>query len=189
MNKLFIVLAIALGGAVIAAYVYQRDMQIERGRADALAARVAELEPVERSSDSNSGRANEGSSSSTPFDERVERAGQLPVTRVEPQATEVVKTYSGSVRARRQVERLQSALENGTPLQEYQIRALITALDQVWRELEQEKKAAPTAIPTDDHSAQARDRMVQTASDILFESQLETFIELLARDVEDGTSR
>jgi hypothetical protein len=76
---------------------------------------------------------------------------------------------------------LQSALTSGTPLQDYQIHALIAAIDRVRDEIAIEKKNTSTrdASSTIDWKTETNDRLIQDAADILFESQLETFIEVL----------
>ena len=82
--------------------------------------------------------------------------------------------FEGTLRARKQVERLQLALVSGTPLQDYQIQALITSIDDVHREMQKQRALEPTQLHTE-----TNERIIQRAADILFESQLEVFISLL----------
>ena len=107
----------------------------------------------------------------------IERADARPVFVPPPPPAEAKPTLSGSAHARAQVAQLQTALLGGTPLQEYQIRALIMAIDDVRTDIDRDRKAQPGAAI--DWTAEEDERLVQAASDILFESQLERFIALV----------
>jgi hypothetical protein len=174
MNKPVSILCAALLGSVLVALWYARDARRERARADALLERVFEMEPVERSEGSARAPARAESVPSTSVAAPIlqPKDEQLAADDV-PQGPKAVMDFHGSLRARRQVERLQLALVNGTPLrtplQDYQIRALIGAIDEVHRE-----SGDATQLPS-----QTNGRIVQLASDILFESQLEVFVALL----------
>ena len=97
-----------------------------------------------------------------------------------------MKEYSGTLRARQQVERLQAALASGTPLQEYQVQPLIDAIDKARSSVEQEGATGDGRGEAWNREAQAEanSRIVQLAADILFESQLEQLIELLHGELE-----
>lgn len=171
--------------AVPTAVVFNRDAQRERARADALAQRLAELEPIERAGSIEAARAIDRVTNIPPA------APDLAVERTDPPPTpssssneppkEPKRVHRGSSRARAQVDRLRAALVDGTPLQEYQIRALITAIDAVHSEIDREKNAQARegATLTIDWEAERNERIVQAAADILFESQFETFMALV----------
>ena len=166
-------------GVVIA---LRHDLQRERARADALAERVAVLEPVERPSSAMSTTAKNSSNRETapgPLDLAVEHGPVRPTPMDVAEQPTPKKIYRGSSHAREQVEHLQAALADGTPLQEYQIQALISAIDQVRGEIENAKKERSAQAVT---KSETNERLVQAAADILFESQLEKFIELLNRE-------
>ena len=185
-NRSVVILSVALVCSSVIAVMYVRDSQRERARADVLAERLLELEPVEKSN----------ASAPAQVDARVQPARsvsighgadpedeQLPITDT-PKAPKAVMEFKGTLRARKQVERLQLALATGTPLQNYQIQALITAIDDVHRELEMQRANDMTLL-----QARTNERIIQAAADILFESQLEVFIGLLQdkpREMEGG---
>ena len=175
-NRSVLILSVALVCSAAIAVVYVRDSQRERARADELAKRVFELEPVEKSNGSASAQvdARVQPARSMPVGHGAEPEDeQLPITET-PKAPKAVMEFKGTLRARKQVERLQLALADGTPLQDYQIQALITAIDDVHRELEAQRANNITLL-----QARTNERMIQVAADILFESQLEVFIGLL----------
>ena len=175
-NRSVLILSVALVCSAVIAVVYVRDSQRERARADALAKRVLELEPVEKSNGSASAQvdARVQPARSMPVGHGAEPEDeQLPISET-PKAPKAVMEFKGTLRARKQVERLQLALADGTPLQDYQIQALITAIDDVHRELEAQRANNITLL-----QARTNERMIQVAADILFESQLEVFIGLL----------
>jgi hypothetical protein len=175
-NRSVLILSVALVCSAVIAVMYMRDSQRERARADALAKRVLELEPVEKSN----------GSASAQVDARLQPARSMPVGHGAeppdeqhsiadtPKEPKPLMEFKGTLRARKQVERLQLALVSGTPLQNYQIQALITAIDDVHRELEMQRANDTTLL-----QARTNERIIQVAADILFESQLEVFIELL----------
>jgi hypothetical protein len=92
--------------------------------------------------------------------------------------------FKGTLRARKQVERLQLALVGGTPLQDYQIQALITAIDDVHREMQKQRAVGPMQLQTE-----TKEQIIQRAADILFESQLEVFIPLLHGQPHDSEAQ
>ena len=174
MNKPILLLSAALAASLAMTFIYGREVQRERARADALAARLGELEPLERGDGATPVLAVEfRSDAQSALVPAVERAALPVMAGNASEQPRPVKDYPGTLQTRRQVERLQEALDNSTPLQEYQIRALIAALDAVRRE---SGEAQP--IGTRD----TNDRVVRAAADILFESQLEVFIGLLERE-------
>jgi hypothetical protein len=185
-HRAFLSLVVLLGIAVGVAIVFRSDLELERARADALAERVAALEAVERpesvpGSDTNA-RVREVSPAPSAL--AVERPVESPSSDAVEQPSKPKREFRGSLQARQQVERLQIALANGTPLQDYQIQALITAIDQVRDDIENEKKAIakqPRASAVD-WQTESRARLVQAAADILFESQLEKLIDMLDRE-------
>jgi hypothetical protein len=185
MNKSLLIISAALLGCAGLATFFARDAQQERSRAQSLAVRLAELEPVEKARDPRAHDRAVSSQISAPVEQVIPPADAAP----EPHASAPPKSvmdYPGTLRARRQVEQLQSALADGTPLQEYQIRALIAAIDRVHRDLERADKHADvsTTKPPVQSSAAVNARIIEAAQDILFESQLERFIELLNRERE-----
>jgi hypothetical protein len=182
MNKpmllLFVVLGIGAGAAVM---MSRGDLEHERARADALAERLAVLEPVERASNSQLNDAQARPVKAPPLQSElaVERPSEQPTSIDVPEQSSKAKVqFRGSPQARQQVERLQAALVGHTPLQDYQTQALITAIDRVQAEIENEKKNASSESVIDWQS-ETRDRLLQSAADILFESQFEKFIGLL----------
>ena len=182
MNRAAVVFIVVTTLAVAAAFMFNRDLQRERARADALAGRLAELEPIEQSTRSTAPRLPERLHEAEPAsdDLALERSEPSPApSSAEPEPDTPRKpTYRASAQAREQVEQLQAALVHGTPLQDYQVRALIEAIDEVQKEIEQKKHAQDTAAITD-WDAERRQRLIETAADVLFESQLEAYIELL----------
>lgn len=177
MNKLVLVLAIALAVSIATALLYARQAHREHARADALAERVFELEPIERG-----GSARPEASAQVEFPTAI----STPSMKADPNVSELsepirpktVMDFSGTLQTRRQVQRLQTALANGTALQEYQIQALITAIDDVQREVGQAEG-----------ETQRNERLIQVAADILFESQLEVFVALLSEQTQGGRSQ
>jgi len=186
MNKSVLIISAALLGCAGLASFFARDAQQERARAQSLAARLAELEPVEKASDPRAHGRAVSSQISAPFEQVIRPAED---TLAQPPASappKLVSDYPGTLRSRRQVEQLQAALADGTPLQEYQVRSLIMAIDRVHRDLEQADQNADvstTARPVQS-SAAVNARIIEAAQDILFESQMERFIELLNRERE-----
>ena len=175
MKKLPIVLSVLLVGSVVTALMYARDAQRERARADALIERMLELEPVEKGG-LMPAQANAHVESDEPAPARHE-LNQIVAdvsTSQTPSAPKANMEFQGTLRARKQVEQLQRALTAGTPMQDYQIRALITAIDAVHREMQTEKAVDPMQF-----QSKLNEQIVQRAADILFESQLEVLISLL----------
>jgi hypothetical protein len=136
--------------------------------------RAFEHEPIEKGGQPTRDRDNAYSSpnetATTPV---IEPASQHLVRADKPALPKEVMDYPGTLRTRRQVERLQVRLTNGTPLQDYQIRALIVALDDLHAQQAEQSESREV------NQALANERMLQVASDILFESQLEKFMEML----------
>jgi hypothetical protein len=181
MNKVVVVLSVLLLGSVVTALMYARDAQREQARADALVERVFELEPVE------TGGPTPGSASAhVEWAEPPSAANTMgPVVADVPtsptsSAPKPVMDFEGTLRARKQVERLQLALATGTPLQDYQIQALITAIDDVHREMQTQRAVDPMQLQTE-----TKEQIIQRAADILFESQVEVFIPLLHGQPQD----
>jgi hypothetical protein len=180
MNKRATALYAAIACSVLVALWYARDARRERARADALLERVFEMEPVERSDGparaSAVARADSAPATPVAAPTLPPKYEQLPLQDM-PLGPKAVMDFPGSLRARRQVERLQLALVNGTPLrtplhtplQDYQIQALIGAIDDAHRE---SGDAAQV-------SSETNERILQLAADILFESQFEVFVALL----------
>lgn len=191
VNKTTVILIALTGSATATAVMLNRDLQLERNRADALAARVAELEPIERPVTETApsiARIREGPSPS-PNDLALERADARPASAITSQErpTRSTQTSRGSAQAREQVARLQAALVDETPLQEYQVRALIAAIDAVRSNSDREGSAqvhdGAVAI---DRKAETNEPLIQAAADILFESQLERFIEIVKSESHAG---
>jgi hypothetical protein len=175
MNKLPVVLSVLLVSSVVTALMYAREAQRERARADALVERVFELEPVEKGSLMPvQASARDQRAEPAPTDDVVNSAAaEVPASET-PSAPKAVMEFEGTVRARKQVEHLQRALATGTPLQEYQIQALITAIDDVHREMQKQRAGDPMQLQSETNA-----QIAQRAADILFESQLEVFMPLL----------
>ncbi len=179
-------LCAALAGSVAVAMMYERDLQRERARADALAARLLELEPLERSDGiTNADRKIRVDASPNAY-VNVPQSNKSPVeqsTLTDAQEQpKPVQEYLGTLRTRQQVERLQSALVSGTPLQDYQIRALIPAIDNARSGIDRhgaQSGARDLEPPPLGADAETNERIIQAAADILFESQLEVLIQLL----------
>lgn len=181
MNKLSVVLSVLLLGSVVTALMYARDAQRERARADALVERMFELEPVE-----------EGGLMPAQASAHVEWSDEAPAGHAidpviadvpashKPSPPKAVMEFQGTLRARKQVEHLQRALVTGTPLQDYQIQALIAAIDDVHREMQKQREVDPMQLQT-----ATNQQIIQRAADILFESQLEEFIPLLHGQPQD----
>ena len=161
-------------GCAGVAVLLSRDLHHERERADALAQRLIELEPLERGGDPIPKDADV--EHRTDEHVSVQQVIESPPTAME--RPRHVKEYQGTLRTRQQVERLQSALERGTLLQDYQIQPLITALDKVRYEIEQEDSNTKHGARVES-GAETNRRIVRAAADILFESQLDTFVQLL----------
>lgn len=160
MNKPILILsAIACGIALAVAANFWRDLQHERNRADTLAERVALLEPVERSDASQT--------SNKPASERPVSRIEFVATAPQERLEQPKPALTGSREALQQVQRLQAALVDRTPLQDYQAHALVAEIDRFRRD-------------TDD--AASHGRLRQAVSDILFESQFETYVELFERE-------
>lgn len=161
MNRLALALFVALVVSIALAAIHVRDAQRERARADALALRLAEHEPLEK----GGSPLHAVPDSTVVSDVRIEP----PAEPTPPASTEIdsptpakpIMAYRGTHRARQFVDRLQSALASGTPLQDYQIQPLIDAIDQA-------------GTPEDGNA-----RIIQAALPILFESQLDQLIALL----------
>jgi hypothetical protein len=159
-KPILILTAAACGIALGAAATFWSDLQSERTRANRLTERVALLEPVERSSASPA-------SNKTADEAHVGRVGFVAEPPQEVAAASK-PALTGSAEALQQVARLQAALVHGTPLQDYQAQALAAAIDH-----------SRTHGKSD---MQSRARLRQAAADILFESQFETFVELVETD-------
>jgi hypothetical protein len=165
--------------------MFNRDLQRERARADALAGRLAELEPLERSTNSAEAQPTERVRDVQPPARNLalERAeGHAESSSIEQnQPRPPSKSYQGSTHARMEVDRLQAALVGGTPLQDYQIRALISAIDDIRGDIEHRKKAQAreAELTSADWDEESRQRLIGAAADILFESQLERYVELV----------
>lgn len=170
MKKLVIVLIIGLALTGAIAVKYSRDAQRERERAQSAQARLAELEPVER-----------GGGSPLPVFDAESLAPPVKWDQQPPIETQAAQDaparrrslmeYKGSLRSRRLVWQLQDSLQDRTPLQEYQIQPLITALDEAAHVSQGEGQG--------DARAASRHAIVQAAAPILFESQLEVLISLI----------
>jgi hypothetical protein len=186
MNKSVLIISATLLGCAGLASFFARDAQQERARAQSLSVRLAELEPVEKARDPRAHDRAVSSQISAPIEQAIPSADAAPVQPHASSPPKLVRDYPGTLRSRRQVEQLQSALADGTPLQEYQIRALIAAIDRVHRDLERadEKADVRATKPPVQSSAAVNARIIEAAQDILFESQLERFMELLNRDRE-----
>ncbi len=185
-------LCAALAGSVAVAMMYERNLQRERARADALAERLLELEPLERSDGITDADRKIRVGASPNAYVNVPQSNKSPVeqsTLIDAQEQpKPVQEYLGTLRTRQQVERLQSALVSGTPLQDYQIRALIPAIDNARSEVEEQRAESgarrhEAALASD---AETNERIIQAAADILFESQLEVLIQLLDREETRG---
>jgi hypothetical protein len=175
MNKVIVVLSVLLLGSVATALMYARDAQRERARADALVERVFELEPVEEVGLMPAqASVHVESAEPAPAAHRINpvTAG-VPASQTPSRSKATIK-FQGTLHARKQVEHLQLALAAGTPLQDYQIQALITVMDDVHREMRQERTLDPIQLQT-----KTNEEIIQRAADILFDSQLEVFIPLL----------
>lgn len=174
MNRFGIIAIVIALLAVGFAAILRHDLQNERERANELAERVAVLEPVERA-DSSKTRQLRPQTITAPIEPiEIERPPNVSTTRESvPPPTPV----RGSAHARRQVEQLQGALRDATPLQPYQINALADAIDRV----RSEARGDGTAGLATEH-----DRLVQAAAEVLFESQLERYIELLESESKDA---
>jgi hypothetical protein len=173
---------VVLLGCAAAVVLLGRDLQRERMRADALAERLIELEPLERPGRSilNDADLKHRTDAYATAQQSIE-----PPPTSAPEQLQPVEEVLGTLQTRQQVERLQSALESATPLQSYQIRALITAIDKVRNEIEQEESRVGTQSGSlAKRSAETNRRIVRAAADILFESQLDTFVQLLDDELE-----
>jgi hypothetical protein len=181
MNKLPVVLSVLLVSSVVTALMYAREAHRERARADALVERVFELEPVEKGGLMPvQASARDQPAEPAPTDDVVNSAAADVPASETPSAPKSVMEFEGTLRARKQVERLQRALADGTPLQDYQIQGLITAIDDVHREMQKQRALEPIQLQTT-----TNEQMIQRAADILFESQLEVFIPLLQGQPQD----
>jgi len=161
MKPIVIIAVLVAAAALIAAVTFRSDLQDQRARADALAERVATLEPVERGQPS---ALPQPVSPSTSIPTEL-TPPELPVS-VPAEQTAAIDLGRGSAYTRQHVARLQEALRSGTPLQQYQVDALLEAIDAT----RTPKDGAPTE----------KERLIQAASDILFESQMERYVELLS---------
>lgn len=176
MKKSVVLLSVLLIVAVTLASVFAVEWQHERKRADALALRAFEQEPVETGAVPKWRAPQVTPQPELASETASERPIEMPLE-AEPQRPkrESVMDYPGTLRTREHVNRLQTRLSRGTPLQDYQIRALIEALDTLYLE----QSSAQQADEVDANDARLNDQIIQVASDILFESQLEIYMEML----------
>lgn len=174
---LFLALALIAIAAIVS---INRDRQQERDRADALAVRVAELEPIERPRESPSSSPHlveRGVAAPAEIAAPSERQEGTEVAGIAQPTADSVRSYRGSAQAHDLVSRLQRVLIDGTPLQDYQTRALLAAIDEVRSEVARDKmQSADREV---DWKSEENERLVQAAAEVLFESQLERFIDLL----------
>ncbi len=185
MNKSVVVIAIAIGATLAAAVMLRNELQRERERADALTERVAALEPIERSTKSSSTRPVPGNQAAPLASNHVPAEPPQPptTTTVEPeQASKPTIVPRGSLHARQQLERLQSALANGAQLQEYQIKLLIETIDGVRREIAVERSNRSAEASNVDWRTEEHQRIVRASYEFLFESQVEALMGLLERE-------
>jgi hypothetical protein len=181
MNKVVVVLSVLLLGSVVTALMYARDAQRERARADALVERAFELEPVETGGLQPVQPSAPVEPVEPPAAELAIESGTADIPADQrPPAPKPVMDFEGTLRARKQVERLQLALATGTPLQDYQIQALIAAVDAVHRDMQKQRALDPIQLQT-----RTNEQIIQRSADILFESQLEVFIPLLHGQPQD----
>lgn|SRR5512138_1887788 len=168
MNRPALALSAALIVSIAFAALYARDAQRERARANALVMQLSEHEPLEKGGTSPRASSDPPAVRVTHTEPPVEPS---PVASAEidtPTPTKPVMAHRGTHRTRQFVDRLQSALATGTPLQAYQIQPLIDAIDDVSRETE--------SLGAHQN---ANGRIIQAAVPILFESQLDQLIALL----------
>lgn len=171
MNKPILIVCTLLAAAVASAAYLAIELQQERERADSLALRAFEHEPVEKGGVASS-HANTRDLPHEPIasDAQSKPLDDPPPPEVSPQRS--VLEFPGSLRSRQRVARLQSRLSDGTPMQDYQIRALIAAFDDL--------EKSPQESDQPQGAGQARsEHLIQVASDILFESQMGEFVEML----------
>lgn len=168
MNRPALALSAALIVSIAFAAMFARDAQRERARANALAMQLSEHEPLEKGGTSPRASWDPPSARVTQAEPPVEPSAVASTGIDTPTPIKPVMAHRGTRRTRQFVDRLQSALATGTPLQAYQIQPLIDAIDDVSRE-------------TESLAAQqnANGRIIQAAVPILFESQLDQLIALL----------
>lgn len=172
MNKPIFIVCTLLGAAVASAAYLAIELQQERERADSLALRAFEHEPVEKGGAASS-LANTSELPHEPIDPSAERNRlEDPPAPPEMSPQRSVLEFPGSLRSRQRVARLQSRLSDGTPMQDYQIRALIAAFDDLERSPQESNQPYDAGHAGSEH-------LIQAASDILFESQMEEFVEML----------
>jgi hypothetical protein len=174
MKKSIALLSVLLLGAVVLAAFFAVELQVERERADALALRAFEQEPVEKGTI----RQRVEPELRTPPPEWVAPTAPPKIAPPAAEAPPVAKSAvdcPGTLRTRERVNRLQSRLSTGTPLQDYQICALIEALDAVHSDQSTRQSAEEAGLD----EQRPNDELIQAVSDILFESQMEVFAEML----------
>ncbi len=184
MNKYVLSWSAALAVCIAIAVIYSRDVERERARANALEARVFELEPIEKDGSSTGSylTASGNDSSHSELEPLPEPAIAVPPADDVPAKPRSVMEYGGSLSTRHFVQQLQTSLAAGTPLEEYQIRHLIAAIDEV--------RGTTGALPITDREAQstANARIIQLSNEILFESQMDTLIALLNREHHENSA-
>lgn len=155
--------------------MYALDLQRERARADALAMRLYENQPLEKSGSPIRLSTESALAPNTQIEPIAEPPAVPPMAEM-PNRVKPILEYQGTQRTRQLVARLQSALATGTPLQDYQVQPLIDAIDQVRGE--SSSQGMQNAAPNGD----ANRRIIQATADILFESQLDALMDLLEAD-------
>lgn len=168
MNRPALALSAALIVSIALAAMHARDAQRERARANALAMQLSEHEPLEKGGTSPAASSDPRAVRVTQTEPAVETSAVASAEIDTPIPTQPIMAHRGTHRTRQFVDRLQSALASGTPLQAYQIQPLIDAIDDVSRETE--------ALGAHDNP---NGRIVQAAVPILFESQLDQLVSLL----------
>lgn len=166
MNKPIFIVSVLLVAAAASAAYFAIELQQERERANSLAVRAFEHEPVESGGNTSTDAIAADWSQAPTVPPQIVQMGAQSESENAPAPPKPVMDFPGSLRTRQFVARLQTRLASGTPMQEYQIRALIEAFDGL------------ESSPDDSESEQR----IQAASDILFESQMEELVEMLKQD-------
>ena len=173
MNKPIVIVSALLVAAVGSAAFLALKLQDERKRADSLAVRAFEHEPVEAGGRAAAKQSSAADPLHGPIPVPPATASDEPTPTADtPVIQQSVMDFPGSLRSRQWVARLQTRLSDGTPMQDYQIRALIETLDV----LDKEWRPSPDERDLDEAR---RDQTIQAASDILFESQMDELVEML----------
>lgn len=173
MNRPALALSAALVVSIALTAMYARNAQRERARANAFASRLSEREPLEKGGDGVSANSNPSTVRDPQIPPALEASAEAANEIDTPTPSKPITAYRGTRRTLQLVDRLQSALATGTPLQAYQIQPLIDAID------EASKEAQPREAQED-----ANRRIVQAALPVLFESQLDRLIALEAGELE-----